>query len=249
MIRRLYALALVLLLAGLGCLHQGRSQTLLLLGAGKGAVTVASNISFIAGTNAGSSDIANVTTSAIDTTGANFIILNISILDFFPNGTITDSKGNSAPTALTAASGGGFCRSRLFYYVAPTVGSGHTFTFTGSNTGEPSIGVAAFSGVAASPFDVENVAGGTSASPSAGSITPTLNGELVFAGVCTRITTINSIDSSFNVVGTPIADDGTNHLSEWIAYLIQNTAAAVNPTWTTGGSQIWAATIASFKKQ
>lgn len=42
MLRRLPALALVLLLAGFGCLHLARSQTLLLLGAGKGAVVVAS---------------------------------------------------------------------------------------------------------------------------------------------------------------------------------------------------------------
>lgn len=242
-------LAIGMFLAGLVCLAQAQFNGCQAGFCSKVTTSVSGPISFVAGTNAGSSDITNVTTSAIDTTGANFIVLNISILDFFPSGTITDSKGNSSPTPLTAASGGGFCRSRLFYYVAPTVGSGHTFTFTGGAAGEPSIGVAAFSGVAASPFDVENGAGGTSASPSAGSITPTLNGELVFAGVCTRITTINSIDSSFNVVGTPIADDGTNHLSEGIAYLIQNTAAAVNPTWTTGGSQIWAATIASFKKQ
>lgn len=53
-------------------------------------------------------------------------------------------------------------------------------------------------------------------------------------------------------VATPVAtsgaeDDPVTHYGGAMAYKVQTTAAAVNPTWTVGGSGALAANINSFK--
>jgi hypothetical protein len=58
--------------------------------------------------------------------------------------------------AAIASAVTGLVPERLYYAANPTVGSGHTFSYTGASNFS-SIFVAAFSGVAtSSPFDKEN---------------------------------------------------------------------------------------------
>lgn len=189
---------------------------------------------------------AKQTTSAIDTTGADLIVLaigsNASAL------TVSDSKGNTW-TALTNhnAAGPPSIGSRLYYCVNPTVGSGHTFTVSHSYG---AISATAYSGVGTSPFDQQN--GATSvplvSALATGSITPTENGELVIAslGVGKTASSI-AIDSSYSI------DTYVNPVSGVaygvaIASLIQTTAGATNPSWSWGGgTSEAAASIASFK--
>lgn len=201
-------------------------------------------IAHVVSTAAGSVGGAPVTTGAIDTTGANLIVVSVS----FYNTTapaLTDSKGNTwtALTARTTATNPGV---RLFYCYNPTVGSGHTFTATQA-VSFPTIGVSAFSGVAASPFDQESGAStsgaGTTYQP--GSITPSENNCLLVTTVSTNTTT-HTINSSF-VIGGTVDQSGGNHMGGGIAYKIQTTAGAENPTWSYTASSSRAAAMASFK--
>jgi len=168
------------------------------------------------------------TTSGANTTGATLIVASVTNFSASAPTTPTDSKGNTW-TPLTDRVSGTTLHNRLFYTVPTSVGSGHTFTDT--DTGDfPGMTVLAFSGTAASsPFDVQN--GGTTTSGTtlaSGSITPSLNNDSSFA--------------------TPIGiNEGTTGGNEgnYMSYLIQNPAAAVNPTWTCTAPR--AASIASFK--
>jgi hypothetical protein len=190
------------------------------------------------------------TTSAINTTGANFIAISVAFnYNVIPIGSdISDSKGNSY-TALTTHQENTGSANRLFYVAAPTVGASHTFTVT--KTGAfVAVCVAAFSAVAtSSPFDVENGATvGSGTTLATGSVTPSLNNEVVIAGICTGGAATSSIDSGFTLVGT-VAGDNATYYGVGMGYLVQTTAGAINPTWTRSNSGKMSASIASFQAQ
>jgi hypothetical protein len=185
--------------------------------------------SVVASVSTGSSDSgASVTTAAIDTTGADLIVLAFSFYagsDFV----MTDSKGNTW-TALTPRNNGSN-RQRLFYCVSPTVGSGHTWGYSAA-TVYPVISVLALAGAdTADAFDQESgnsSAGATSIQP--GSLTPDADNCIVIAGIENQAGTNLSINGGFTAVKTDAV--GGNCVCGGIAYLIQTTAAAANPTWS-----------------
>lgn len=186
--------------------------------------------SFIAGINAGG-DTTSVTSGAIDTTGADLIVAwatgYLSVVAF------SDNKGNTY-TPLTVRSNSGGINGRFWYCFGPTVGTGHTFT---SGSSYPGIGVLAFNcGLGSDPFDVENGADGTGTSIQPGSVTPADADNIVVTGVGEGTTGgTPTVDGGFT---EPNAEADGAAFSTTIAYLIQSSAAAQNPTWsgiTSGG--------------
>ena len=68
------------------------------------------------------------TTAAVNTTGANFIVL---VTAQSGTTTVSDNKGNTyTPLTLYTVSGGG--SGQLYYCTPATVGAGHTFTISTS---------------------------------------------------------------------------------------------------------------------
>lgn len=183
------------------------------------------------------------TTPAIDTTGADLIVLGIVSSAGFA--APTDNKGNTWTPRTSQSSSQQ--RVQLYYCHNPTVGAGHTFTSTGSFEG---IYVEAFSGSAASPYDQES--GATSGAGGLhtiqpGSITPAEDNELfvVMCGNESAIGFTQTIDQSFT-----ITDQFNLSSPTWgagMAYLIQGSAAARNPTWTQSGSGTICIVMATFK--
>jgi len=205
--------------------------------------------SLIANVAAGSTTGNTITTAGIDTTGASFLVAVIS--DYAGgSSTISDSKSNTW-AALTAYSSNND-RVCIYYVTTPTVGSAHTFTSTG--TGNYSvISAAAFSGSAASsPFDQQTGQNNYNANTPGksivvGSITPTEDNELVVTGLTGFAANTVSIDLSFSITNQTTFV-GSQHLLGAMAYKIQTTAAAVNPTWSWPTTDMTcAAAIASFK--
>lgn len=193
-----------------------------------------------------------VTTDAVDSSsvGANgLIVVSVgfyNVLDPVP--VLTDSKVNSW-SGLTVQNGN-VIANRLFYCFNPIVGIGHTFTLAGSAATYPGISVAGWPGSVASPFDQQNGgAASTGSTQATGSVTPSEANELVIAGlghddnsgaavsIGGGFTAINSASSPGNAVGSGLA------------YLIQTSAVAANPTWniTNSAPTGIAATIATFK--
>jgi len=190
-----------------------------------------------------------VASAGIDTTGASLLVAMCGRAQSVPTTTASDSKGNTW-SSLTAGAGSN-PESIIFYAVNPTVGTGHTFT-VGSNGGYAAAIVSAFTSVDTStPFDQQNAAGAAgwndgTAFP--GSITPTVNNELVVSCAAHQLT------SNFSASGMTIIDripfnagTGVFH-GVTSAYVVQTTASAINPNWTVGVTWAGAMSIASFKE-
>jgi hypothetical protein len=202
----------------------------------------------IASVSAASSNSgASVVTAGIDTTGADLVVVHVA--DYTGgsgDGALTDSKSNTW-TGLTAATLSGDGRSRLYYSISGTVGSGHTFTYTTtSGTSYPSIQVIAFSGAAAHDQTSTNTATSVN-NVQSGSLTPPSNDALFVTGVLLTVDVLGSaaINSSFTLEqGTDFV--GGNAEGGFIAYFIQGTAGALNPTWSWTGLVNTATTMATF---
>lgn len=185
------------------------------------------------------------TSGTFDTTGADLLLVNVVQFEG-SSATLSDSKSNAGWVGLTAQVAVG--QSQLFYCPTPTVGSGHTFTLTGTNIWGL-IQIQAFSGAHASPFDAENGALGTAdTSIQPGSVTPSENNCLVVSGVACELDSIvsYSIDAGFTITHQKDFENPYNTPGA-MAYLVQTTAAAVNPTWSWTNSRTRASTIAVFK--
>ncbi len=182
-------------------------------------------------------DALTVTTDAIVTTGADLIVVN---LGYF-GGTVElrDSKSNTWIPLSVAPTTSGY-EQRLYYCVSPVVGSGHTFTADdgGGAVAARYIGIAvlAFSGVNTSDAKDQESAGATNGSATSiqpGSVTPDEDNCLVVAGLGW-----NSGTPSINGGYAEIHADavGGNTVGSAIAYLIQTSAGATNPTWSWSSS-------------
>lgn len=181
-----------------------------------------------------------VTTDAIDTTGANLLVVSLA-KNGTPTVTLSDSKGNTW-TALTERSSSSQY-NQLYYCLAPVVGSGHTVTATYSGAAYHVVGVAAFSGVAA--FESQSgFAGASGTSRQPGSVTPVANGALIVSALNCGAGTAISINSGFTAQA--LSYSVGHNIGSGLAYLAQSTAAAVNPTWTWTTSGANASTIAVF---
>lgn len=186
-------------------------------------------------------------TSAVNTTGANLLIVAVSQFAAAAAGSLGDSKSNTW-SPLTTQTTSVTTYSKMFYCAGPTVGAGHTFTYTGSSI-FAAIAVQAWSGANVTQPDVQNgVNNGSSVtSQQVGSVTPSANNFLIVSGVSLGTnTTAYAIDSSFTKSDEIDYTGGTN-IGVGMAYLKQGTAAAVNPTWSWATSSEVSATIAVFK--
>ena len=181
-------------------------------------------------------------TTGVDTTGANFLVCMIGgeINATAP----TDSKGNTW-TQVRDENGEFSGEVALFYCENPTVGSGHTWTTTSSLC---CVSVAAFSGVAtSSSLDQQNGVSNDDEPYNAGSITPSEDNELVIAAMGGGVQTGHAIDGGFTITDAWDTTGGVNYDGA-LAYLIQTTATAANPSWTGSGTGPLEGVInASFK--
>jgi hypothetical protein len=206
-------------------------------------------VAHIAATDNGS-DAGTITTDPIDTTGANFLVVNVGTFSGSGGNAVSDSFGNTWHALGTfQVNGDGY--PQLFYCYDATVGSGHTFTATILGTpGDMSIAVAAFAGVQSSdPFEA-----GTNLFPAnsfdvrtvqAGSVAPDAAGDLMIMGLAGySVSKPVSIDSGFAVLDQTGIGDGSGAVLAWA---LAGATSPVNPTWTTlNESTLLAATCAIF---
>jgi hypothetical protein len=201
----------------------------------------AAAIAFVSGSVAGSPDSTGVVVT-INTTGANFLVAAISDYGATTMGPLIDEKSNTWVPLTTYSDG--VSRIRMFYSVPTSVGSGHTLHAGASGT-YPSLAFAAFSGVNAAPFDKEAGTTGNSTAPAGWSVTPAVGNSLVVSAMGTVGGTGTAIGGS-TIIGS-LANSGGLYLGIGLAYSIQATTAAVNPTWTLSAGGQWSATNAVFK--
>lgn len=186
-----------------------------------------------------------VTSGSADSTGSSDITINVAWYPGSGDPTVSDSKGNTW-TPLTAQNSSSISKNRLYYCHNPTVGSGHTFSANGTGT-YPSIQVVGFSGGAASPFDVENGATANWVSVQPGSVTPSEDNELVVTGLCHYDNSAGAVTVNGGFTAHNMPYSSGNYMGGGIAYLIQTSATAANPTWDVTSATYLATTIATFK--
>lgn len=202
------------------------------------------SITLVVETGKASTNGGAVTTDAINTTGANLIVIGVSSV----NGTaltIVDSKSNTWTPLTEYVSVVEAVKVRLFYCYSPTVGTNHTFATGGTNF--PNIHLFAFSNTTGD-FDAEN--GSNGASPLAtGTVTPATNGQVIISLLGANFTSsISAITAEFTNTDQASVSNGSFFNS--MAYYIQPTAGAQGCTFTwtaSAGGNLGASTIATFK--
>lgn len=200
--------------------------------------------SLIASTAAGSVDAgASVTTAAINTTGANLLVAAITRWTG-GTATLTDSKGNTwtALTENTYTTVG----CRLYYCVNPTVGTGHTFSESGTTT-YATLCVAAFaSGATSATLDQSATNGDGNTFLDVGPLTPSTSGQLIITALGFDVNEVVAINSGFTITNQ-VALAAGQHEGGAMAYLIQGAAAAVTPRWSWTSTTGAVARMVSFQ--
>jgi hypothetical protein len=192
-----------------------------------------------AGTPTSVKTASTTTTPAMDSTGADLIVLAIIGPDGANYVSGADSKSNTwnNPGTLVRNSPAAQ-RAGMPYVLAPTVGSGHTFTSV-QQYFESGIIAAAFSGVASRDQESSSSsnASGTSHATASGAMTPSANNALIlsmFAPV--QYTSPGTVTPPTGMTPLTNIPNAAFTYQLFLAYEIQTTATARTPTWTTTNS-------------
>ena len=218
-----------------------------------GVIAAPAAWAFIASISAAGLGDVPFTSSAIDTTGADLLIVAVGYAASSTNAAVTDSMGNTW-AATTRPTDIGNMQSRILYCKPTVVGPGHTITVTSvGSAARAAVTFAAFSGAHATPFDQQNAQCDYSAVATAGSITPSVDNCLVVSVVGVETSTITPTISGGgtwtmlpNVPAAAIVRTDVPHYGSRMAYSQQATLAATNPSWAIDEIS-WSSTIASFK--
>lgn len=182
------------------------------------------------------------TTSGIDTTGADLIVFGACTFSGADD-IDSDSEGNTW-TPLNNVGPDNDINVRSNYVVSPNVGASHTFTYTESNS-FPTLIPTAWSGVDTADALEAQAAGAQNngvESIQPGSITPANDGVLILTFISFENDPGNiSVDSGFTILES-LPGAGGVAVAGAVAYLIQSSAASVNPTWSWDGGTVDAAT-------
>jgi len=185
-----------------------------------------------------------MTSTALDITGASLIVTATATLSAGP--VISDLLGNTYNNLTNQNSSG---TNLCFRYSVPTIFGNNTWTVTAGG-GNSSLAVAVFRNTkASSPFDQENGnTNGATSSVQTGSVTPTTDNQVVIYAATENGGSGADFPLSVDV-GTILENVAftANAQAMALAYAVQGTAAATNPTWSWPNLHFGAAVIATFK--
>lgn len=186
----------------------------------------------------------SVTTSAMDSTGADTIIVSVQTYNTtVPLTAISDSKSNAF--VQLSHNDFGIYDQRIFLCRNPTVGGSHTFSFNTGGASYAAVSAAAFSGVGIlSANDYTNAT--SVSSVSAGPLTAKSNGSLFYFSIGAGSTvTQSSVSGGFTEI-TDIAFNPSVWMGLHTSYKIQSTAGSETPTATLSGTTNLNATLLMF---
>jgi hypothetical protein len=195
-----------------------------------------------------------VTTGTLNIATANAIVVGVADYQLASLGTVTDNAGNTY-TRVRTNTDGVSPRIALYVCLAPVVSSSMTFTYTGGGgtVAYPSIYVVGLHSTYPLVVDQQNGTGLSSAtSGQPGSITPSQDNCIVFTA-CNSTGSFGvpappSVSSTYstNIMRAPFVN--LRNFAGGMAWNIQTTATATNPTWTYAGSFPSALLIVSLKE-
>lgn len=183
-----------------------------------------------------STDTNNATTTATTTTGSELIVVAVGWYGAGTPPALTDSRSNTWTALTTETTPDLNGNVKMYYCVNPTTDAAHTFGVTSTAT-YPSIVVIGLEDMDASPFGAEAAGAGanSAATIQPGSVTPNEASCVVLTALCWNETSgvEATINNSFAAINrTPVSGQAVGCALGWKR---QETAAAVNPTWTSAG--------------
>lgn len=198
----------------------------------------------------GSASGNGVVTDTIDNSGATIGFLHLASTDVDDSAfnLFQDNLGNYWQK-LNDDVNSAFARSRFYICYNPRTSDDYQFSVTGPGLA-PTVHVKFFKGnYQLAPLDQSNFGSASSTTRQPGSITPTEDGELLIvvssqfgSGDPTiNLSFVGSDSIGYNSIG------GGGNMGGGMWYLVQSSAAAINPTITTAGSGGGIARIYSFK--
>jgi hypothetical protein len=187
-------------------------------------------------------------TVTINSTGADFLVVAVAYFSIGSAPSVTDNKSNTwvqRTAYLNTISGADAVE--IWYLQNGAVGSNHQISVGTSRYN--TISVEGFSGSATNPYDTESGNIGDSTAGQPGSITPAGANELLIAALASDSTNTGGtgIDSSFTLTDTNNGGTSGINFGGSIAYLIDSSGSAIDPTWSWTGTGNFATSIASFK--
>lgn len=190
------------------------------------------------------------TTLTFDNTPApgNLVVVAFTTYGATTSAVVSDNKSNTYSQArrrdITANNEGAW----IFY--CPNIVSSPTFTVTcnpGGASADITLIIAEFSGVdQAAPFDQSNDNGGDSTTPTSGSVTTSVAGEL-YVGLLVHGNTNRALTEGSGWTLIQENEGGTSNIPASAIYRV-SAAGTYDANWTIGtGSSSYAALIATFK--
>ncbi len=209
--------------------------------------SVPGNPVFINSITQGIPGITGGTTSMVNMAGASFCEVSVSWFDGGFPPVLTSTPSNTWVPDISKGTGASFTLDHYHAY-SPSVSSTMTFTITSAANTFPSVTARCFSGTIGSTVDQTNGVNSVSASSpqQTGSVTPSSDHEIIITSIQDGGASGYAINSGFT---TPefVGISGGQYIGIASSYLIQSTAAAVNPSWSWTGSAAGATVIATFR--
>ena len=174
-----------------------------------------------------------------NTTGADLLVA-IIVDDHASIGSISDTYTNSWSVAATSTDAVNPPDARIWYALNPIVGAAHDVTAAHSYS---AAALWAWSGVATAPTIQTNTNPvNTVTSNTTGSVTPSAANALLIGATGLYAggtgTSNPSVDSGLTMSADDILNESASHYGLYSGYLVQGSAAAVNPqfSWTTSAN-------------
>jgi hypothetical protein len=184
----------------------------------------------IAHTQKVNATIGSFTTSPIDTTGADLIVVHVGCQNAVAS--ITDNAGNSYTTAVSYQNPN-TSRSTILYAWDVDTHTSHTFQVTVAGN-YPTIQVSAYSGSLTTSDPLDQVSGYATTIQQAmqpGAIVPAVANSLFVTGVDAGGNSVPYvIDSGFTILDQAYPDLSGSVTAH--AYLVSPDTSSINPTWT-----------------
>jgi hypothetical protein len=202
----------------------------------------------------------NMTVGPVDTTpyrgGFAVITIATNIRNACTSFTVTNTGGDTWVAHTNYASSGGPDVNNCLWTATNFQGNAGDI-INASNTSGASVYASMVVGLfdtsrsTSSPFDQSSGLGSTGnvTTIAAGSVTPTQCNELIVSGLATTgASGTLSVDSGMTI-GATIVDGvgGVNYWSSALAWKVQTSIAAINPTWTDSANITHATSVATIK--
>lgn len=153
---------------------------------------------------------------------------------------LTDTQTTSYSSILSTA---GNLRTFIGYGLAPSSGA-NTDSLTPTNSSYIGYSIDEFSGVNATPLDVDGgSASGTSSAPSR-AITTLVAGALIVAALYKSGTSTITPDAGWTQIGEE--EDDNTYIGHSLIYQIAGAAGSYTASWTLSGSESWLVQVVSF---